>query len=130
MKNLYQEDQIDIYVGLSKNEDFEFRDADPHVFAVAAKAFNQMIKSGKDQAIVISGESGAGKTENTKYAMKFLTGVSGREGNVEQLAGIYNFKNKNKFIRNLLPIFFSSIFKNKEKLKEIFVKSSQWKKRF
>ena len=87
MKKLYQEDQIDTYVTLSRNDLFEFRDADPHVFAVAAKAFNQMIKTGKNQAIVISGESGAGKTENTKYAMKFLTGVSGREANVEKNSG-------------------------------------------
>lgn len=83
--------QVETFVKLAKKEIFEFRDADPHVFSVAAKAFNQMTKNGKNQAIVISGESGAGKTENTKYAMKFLTGISGREENKEKLDGCYIF---------------------------------------
>lgn len=86
---------------MSKNEIFEFRDADPHVYAVAAKAFNQMIKSGKNQAIVISGESGAGKTENTKYAMKLLTGISGKEEQKENIGGIFFI-----YIFFLSPYFF------------------------
>jgi myosin heavy subunit len=85
MKSLYNEEQIELFVAFSKNDLFEFRDADPHVYAVAAKAFNQMTRSGKNQAIVISGESGAGKTENTKYAMKLLTGISGREEHQESI---------------------------------------------
>lgn len=89
MKDLYSERQVENYVRLSKKELFELGDADPHVFAVAAKSFNQMIKNKKNQAIVISGESGAGKTENTKYAMKFLTGISGKEEKKEKLGSYY-----------------------------------------
>lgn len=44
-----------------------------HTFGVAASAFRQLLLNKKNQAIVISGESGAGKTENTKLAMTFLT---------------------------------------------------------
>ena len=91
VKDLYSERQVESYVKLSKKEFFELSDADPHVYAVSAKAFNQMIKNKKNQAIVISGESGAGKTENTKYAMKFLTGISGKEEQKENLGFLLYF---------------------------------------
>lgn len=47
-----------------------------HVFSLAALAYKQMLRYDKSQAIVISGESGAGKTENTKLAMRMLTSLS------------------------------------------------------
>lgn len=48
----------------------------PHVYLTAGGAYASLKHTGKKQAIVISGESGAGKTENTKYCMKFLTSLS------------------------------------------------------
>lgn len=45
----------------------------PHIFSIASQAFSQLLENSRNQAIVISGESGAGKTETTKYSMKFLT---------------------------------------------------------
>ena len=47
-------------------------DAEPHVFNVAAKAYRRMAETGKDQVIILSGESGAGKTENTKYMVNHM----------------------------------------------------------
>lgn len=41
----------------------------PHIFRVAARAFNAMMQGKKDQVCVISGESGAGKTESAKFIM-------------------------------------------------------------
>lgn len=43
---------------------------------IAGKAYLHMKTSEAKQAIVISGESGAGKTESTKYCMKILTSLS------------------------------------------------------
>lgn len=44
----------------------------PHIYQISQNAISQLYFSEKSQAIVISGESGAGKTESTKYAMKYL----------------------------------------------------------
>ena len=52
------------------------KDLPPHCFQVASNAFEQMMESQMDQAIVISGESGSGKTETTKFIMKFLAATT------------------------------------------------------
>ncbi|KAJ3665011.1 hypothetical protein Zmor_000532 [Zophobas morio] len=44
----------------------------PHVFAVADKAFRDMKVLKQSQSIIVSGESGAGKTESTKHLLKYL----------------------------------------------------------
>ena len=51
----------------------QLRDHPPHIYAIAAQTYKELFETEKKQAIVISGESGAGKTENAKFAMKFLT---------------------------------------------------------
>jgi hypothetical protein len=57
-------------------------DADlaPHAYAIANSAFSSMMNKGINQSIVISGESGAGKTETTKICMRFLSEVGGSQG--------------------------------------------------
>ncbi|GAV80711.1 Myosin_head domain-containing protein/IQ domain-containing protein/DIL domain-containing protein [Cephalotus follicularis] len=55
-----------------------FGELSPHVFAVADASYRAMMKEGQSQSILVSGESGAGKTETTKLIMQYLTYVGGR----------------------------------------------------
>ncbi|XP_062298479.1 unconventional myosin-Va isoform X2 [Scomber scombrus] len=60
-------------------------DMDPHIFAVAEEAYKQMARDERNQSIIVSGESGAGKTVSAKYAMRYFATVSGSasEANIE-----------------------------------------------
>ncbi|MFS7902386.1 putative myosin ATPase [Helianthus anomalus] len=55
-----------------------FGELSPHPFAVADAAYRVMINEGISQSILVSGESGAGKTESTKQLMRYLAYMGGR----------------------------------------------------
>ncbi|KAM3599551.1 uncharacterized protein V6R79_007865 [Siganus canaliculatus] len=76
---IYGEEVINAYSGQNMG------DMDPHIFAVAEEAFKQMARDEKNQSIIVSGESGAGKTVSAKYAMRFFATVGGsaNDTNVE-----------------------------------------------
>lgn len=56
----------------------------PHIFGIADSAYKSMYYDNTNQSILISGESGAGKTEATKQCLAYFAEVAGSESNVEQ----------------------------------------------
>ncbi len=49
---------------------------DPHIYAVAEEAFYDLKEFNKNQSLIVSGESGAGKTVSAKFAMRYFASVS------------------------------------------------------
>ncbi|ROK35666.1 Unconventional myosin-Ig [Anabarilius grahami] len=83
--------QLDIY-GKEVIEDYRGRELyenPPHLFAVADAAYKAMKRRAKDTCIVISGESGAGKTEASKYIMQYIAAIT----NPNQRAEVESVKN-------------------------------------
>ncbi|CAI5665523.1 unnamed protein product [Oreochromis niloticus] len=60
---------------------------EPHIYAVADVAYHAMLQRRKNQCIVISGESGSGKTQSTNFLIHHLTALSqkGFASGVEQI---------------------------------------------
>ncbi|KAG8135805.1 hypothetical protein E2320_008786 [Naja naja] len=75
---LYTMEQIQLYCNKRIGE------LPPHVFAIADNCYFNMLRNKKDQCSVISGESGAGKTESTKLMLQFLAVISGQHSWIEQ----------------------------------------------
>eukprot|EP01114_Cavostelium_apophysatum_P017815 TRINITY_DN5376_c0_g1_i1.p1 TRINITY_DN5376_c0_g1~~TRINITY_DN5376_c0_g1_i1.p1 ORF type:complete len:951 (-),score=287.82 TRINITY_DN5376_c0_g1_i1:42-2894(-) len=55
----------------------------PHIYSIADSSYNSMMETGKNQSVLISGESGAGKTETTKYVMNYLAHISRSKASLE-----------------------------------------------
>ncbi|XP_017283208.1 myosin-9 isoform X1 [Kryptolebias marmoratus] len=71
-KNLpiYSEDIVNMYKGKKRHE------MPPHIYAITDTAYRSMMQDREDQSILCTGESGAGKTENTKKVIQYLAHVA------------------------------------------------------
>merc|ERR1719204_722864 len=67
---IYTEKIIEIYKGKKRHE------VPPHVFAITDIAYRSMLQDREDQSILCTGESGAGRTENTKKVIQYLAYVA------------------------------------------------------
>ncbi|KAH8701845.1 P-loop containing nucleoside triphosphate hydrolase protein [Talaromyces proteolyticus] len=73
------------YVRMYKGQNRE--DTRPHIFAMADQAFRNLVEEGEHQSILVTGESGAGKTENTKKVIQYLAAVATSEASASRSTG-------------------------------------------
>uniref|UniRef100_A0A8C4HLT5 Myosin heavy chain 11 n=1 Tax=Dicentrarchus labrax TaxID=13489 RepID=A0A8C4HLT5_DICLA len=82
MLPIYSEKIIDMYKGKKRHE------VPPHIYSIADNAYRNMMQDREDQSILCTGESGAGKTENTKKVIQYLAVVaSSHKGKKDSSAG-------------------------------------------
>merc|ERR1712079_821246 len=67
---IYTPTVVKMYLGKRRNE------VPPHLWAITETAYRNMLQNSKDQSMLITGESGAGKTENTKKVISYLAAVA------------------------------------------------------
>ncbi|KAM6114069.1 LOW QUALITY PROTEIN: unconventional myosin-XV [Pterocles gutturalis] len=78
--NIYGTEQVLQYEGRALGEN------PPHLFAIANVAYSKVMDAKHNQCIVISGESGSGKTEATKLILRYLAAVSQKRSTAPQLS--------------------------------------------
>merc|ERR1740131_295980 len=67
---IYTSTVVKMYLGKRRNE------VPPHLWAITETAYRNMLQNSKNQSMLITGESGAGKTENTKKVISYLAMVA------------------------------------------------------
>ncbi|KAF7491299.1 Unconventional myosin-Vb [Sarcoptes scabiei] len=76
---IYGEETIQMYHSNLSN----LAHMDPHIYAVAEDAFTKLECSNSNQSVIVSGESGAGKTVSAKFAMRYFASIAGSDSNIE-----------------------------------------------
>uniref|UniRef100_A0A1B6CWE6 Myosin motor domain-containing protein n=1 Tax=Clastoptera arizonana TaxID=38151 RepID=A0A1B6CWE6_9HEMI len=78
----FGEKEVEMYQGAAPFEN------PPHIYAVADNMFRNMIIDNENQCVIISGESGAGKTVAAKYIMSYIARVSGGGARVQRVKDV------------------------------------------
>ncbi|KAL8907312.1 MAG: hypothetical protein Q9207_001489 [Kuettlingeria erythrocarpa] len=94
---IYTKDVMNMYRGRTRE------DTKPHIYAMADCAFRNLVDEGENQSILVTGESGAGKTENTKKVIQYLAAVATSESPVAR-SGNRAFSNLSQQILRANPI--------------------------
>uniref|UniRef100_A0A4W3JIW8 Myosin IF n=1 Tax=Callorhinchus milii TaxID=7868 RepID=A0A4W3JIW8_CALMI len=74
--------EVELYQGAAQFEN------PPHIYALADNMYRNMLIDAENQCVIISGESGAGKTVAAKYIMSYVSKVSGGGGKVQHVKDI------------------------------------------
>ncbi|KAK7888870.1 hypothetical protein WMY93_024430 [Mugilogobius chulae] len=74
--------EIELYQGAAQYEN------PPHIYALSDNMYRNMMIDGENQCVIISGESGAGKTVAAKYIMGYISKVSGGGAKVQHVKDI------------------------------------------
>lgn len=77
--DIYNKDIIESYRNVN------FYELPPHIFAIADAAYRSMRGENRDQCVLISGESGAGKTEASKKLLHYIAASSTHSSEVERV---------------------------------------------
>ncbi|KAL2261572.1 hypothetical protein VTK26DRAFT_3858 [Humicola hyalothermophila] len=77
---IYTNEYVNMYKGRSRE------DNKPHIFAITDEAFRNLVDENANQSILVTGESGAGKTENTKKVIQYLAAVAHSQSPVKSRA--------------------------------------------
>uniref|UniRef100_A0A8C9VVM4 Osteoclast-stimulating factor 1 n=1 Tax=Scleropages formosus TaxID=113540 RepID=A0A8C9VVM4_SCLFO len=78
----FGESEVEMYQGAAQYEN------PPHIYALADNMYRNMMIDCESQCVIISGESGAGKTVAAKYIMSYISKVSGGGARVQHIKDI------------------------------------------
>uniref|UniRef100_A0A668A0N0 Myosin-9 n=1 Tax=Myripristis murdjan TaxID=586833 RepID=A0A668A0N0_9TELE len=97
-KNLpiYSEEIIEMYKGKKRHE------MPPHIYAITDTSYRSMMQDREDQSILCTGESGAGKTENTKKVIQYLAHVASSHKTKKDQVSPDSFKHFGELEKQLL----------------------------
>lgn len=76
INGMYSQQMVKAYHGAYSYE------RSPHIYGISEEAFKNLLSTGRNQCILVSGESGAGKTEAVKHILNYISAVSKNESNV------------------------------------------------